>query len=151
MKIFLKSLKNKCKNKEGFVESLETQEKSEQPPLAYDLTELQRDANLNLGFSAKKTLEVLQRLYENHKIVTYPRTDSRFITHDIVATIPSRLRALDSTVFSAKARILANGKMRIDEERFVKDELVSDHHAIILRNKELDLIDCLKMKKIFGL
>lgn len=128
----MESIKKICKaSSYGIVESLEKIKKVEQPPLAYDLTELQRDANLNLGFSAKKTLEVLQRLYEYHKIVTYPRTDSRYITHDIVPTLSSRLKALELTPFAAKARFLANGKMKVDEGRFVNDELVSDHHAII--------------------
>lgn len=130
---------SKLENKTGIIEKIEKLEKVEHSPLAYDLTELQRDSNLNLGFSAKKTLDVLQKLYEYHKIVTYPRTDSRYITHDIVETLPSRLRALDSTAFSAKARLLGNGHMHIDKERFVRDELVSDHHAIIPTDQRVNL------------
>jgi DNA topoisomerase-3 len=129
----------KLDKKTGIVSKIEKLEKIEKSPLAYDLTELQRDANLNLGFSAKKTLNVLQKLYEYHKIVTYPRTDSRYITHDIVETLPSRLRALDATAFSAKARFLANDHMHIDKERFVRDELVSDHHAIIPTDQRVNL------------
>jgi DNA topoisomerase-3 len=129
----------KLDNANGTIEKIEKLEKVEHSPLAYDLTELQRDANLTLGFSAKKTLDVLQKLYEYHKIVTYPRTDSRYITHDIVETLPSRLRALDSTAFAAKARFLANDHMHIDKERFVRDELVSDHHAIIPTDQRVNL------------
>lgn len=119
------------KNAKGRVTRLVSEEKSEPVPLAYDLTELQRDANIMLGFSAKETLDTLQRLYEVHKIVTYPRTDSRYITRDIVPTIPERLKALSGTVFSRQAdEYLANG-YRPDNPRFVNDEGVSDHHAII--------------------
>lgn len=129
----------KLNKQSGRVEKIEEVEKSDHSPLAYDLTELQRDANIGLGFSAKKTLDVLQKLYEYHKIVTYPRTDSRYITHDIVETIPSRLMALCTTPFSSKAKFLANGNMHIDKDRFVRDELVSDHHAIIPTDQRVNL------------
>ncbi len=117
--------------KTAIVESIVTEEKEEKAPLAYDLTELQRDANIQLGFSAKDTLDVLQRLYEVHKIVSYPRTDSRYITKDIVATLPDRLFALGGTKFGEIAlRYKAEGFV-VDEERFVQEALVTDHHAII--------------------
>ena len=119
------------KGKSAVVESITTEEKEEKAPLAYDLTELQRDANIQLGFSAKETLDVLQRLYEVHKIVSYPRTDSRYITKDIVATLPDRLSALSRTKFGEIAlRYRAEGFV-VDEERFVQEALVTDHHAII--------------------
>jgi len=117
-------------NKTAIVENIEKVNKEELQPLAYDLTELQRDANLKLGFSAKKTLDVLQRLYEYHKIVTYPRTDSRYITDDIVDTLRDRLRALVSTSFATQV-INLEKKGLIVSDRFVRNELVSDHHAII--------------------
>lgn len=132
-------LVTRLNNKVGIIEKIDEVEKVEHSPLAYDLTELQRDSNISLGFSAKKTLDVLQRLYEYHKIVTYPRTDSRYITHDIVETIPSRLRALDSTVFAPKVRFLLNDNIHIDKERFVRDELVTDHHAIIPTDQKVNL------------
>lgn len=117
--------------REGTVISLESEEKEEKAPQAYDLTELQRDANIMLGFSAKETLDTLQRLYEVHKIVTYPRTDSRYISHDIVPTLANRLEALRNTQFSiVSGEYLKNG-LNYDQDRFVQDELVSDHHAII--------------------
>ena len=125
--------------KEGTITRLDTVDKNEQPPLAYDLTELQRDANMYLDFSAKQTLDVLQRLYEQHKIVTYPRTDSRYITHDIVETIPQRLRALGTTPFGSYATSFANNGFRIDEQRFVQDLQVTDHHAIIPTEQRVDL------------
>lgn len=134
-----KQLETSLVGKSGRVVSLETVEKSEQPPLAYDLTELQRDANNLLDFSAKQTLDVLQALYEQHKIVTYPRTDSRYITTDIVATLPDRLRSLQDTPFKALSDRFVKEGFRIDEERFVQDLQVTDHHAIIPTEQRVDL------------
>lgn len=119
------------KDKSGKVSSLVTEEKSDPVPQAYDLTELQRDANIMLGFSAKETLDTLQRLYEVHKIVTYPRTDSRYITQDIVPTLPERIKALKNTIFSRQVDEYLENGFRSDNPRFVNDSLVSDHHAII--------------------
>ncbi|AEC02006.1 DNA topoisomerase 3 [Parasphaerochaeta coccoides] len=132
---FEKSLPGKT----GKITALTAQEKTVQPPLAYDLTELQKDANNVLDFSAKQTLDVLQRLYEVHKIVTYPRTDSRYISHDIVPTLADRLRALAGTPFGPRAGLYAGGMMRVDEQRFVQDEQVTDHHAIIPTEMKVDL------------
>ncbi len=124
---------------EGILKSVSEVSRSEQPPLAYDLTELQRDANTTLGFSAKETLDILQRLYEVHKIVTYPRTDSRYITHDIVPTIPSRLEALSGTAFGARAARLKQDGFRVDEDRFAVDSMVSDHHALLPTEQKVNL------------
>ena len=99
-------------------------------PALYDLTELQRDANKIFGYSAKQTLNIMQRLYENHKVLTYPRTDSRYISTDIVATIPDRLKAISIGEY----RIVAEGllKTKINSNKgFVDNSKVSDHHAII--------------------
>ena len=119
------------KDKKGKVVSMVTEEKSDPVPQAYDLTELQRDANIMLGFSAKETLDTLQRLYEVHKIVTYPRTDSRYITEDIVPTLSERIKALSETIFSRQADEYLQNGYRKDNPRFVNNSLVSDHHAII--------------------
>ena len=73
---------------------MERKKKSEPEPLPYDLTELQRDANKRFSFSAKKTLTVLQRLYEQYKVVTYPRTDSRYLTTDMISTMADRLQGM---------------------------------------------------------
>ncbi|MBQ3316995.1 MAG: DNA topoisomerase III, partial [Spirochaetales bacterium] len=121
----------KLKGAKGVVSSIREVPKAEKPPLAYDLTELQRDANNVLGFSAKETLDTLQRLYEVYKIVTYPRTDSRYITADIVPTIPERLAALSATAFGQRALSLSRNGIRTDLSRLVNDELVSDHHALL--------------------
>ncbi len=132
-------LVEKLRDRDGKVSSLKTVDRNEQPPLAYDLTALQQDANVYLSFSAKETLDTLQKLYEVHKIVTYPRTDSRYITHDIVATIPDRLRALASTPFGPMATGYAAKGFRIDEQRFVQDLQVTDHHAVIPTEQRVDL------------
>jgi DNA topoisomerase-3 len=106
------------------------QEKSDPPPPGYDLTLLQKEASAILGFGAAKTLSVLQGLYERHKIATYPRTDSRHITTDIVPTLKDRLRALNGTRFRAQAEALAGRDLQ-PGRRFVDDAKVRDHHAII--------------------
>ena len=129
----------KLKGAKGVVSSIREVPKAEKPPLAYDLTELQRDANNVLGFSAKETLDTLQRLYEVYKIVTYPRTDSRYITADIVPTIPERLAALSATAFGQRALLLSRNGIRTDLSRLVNDELVSDHHALLPTEQKVDV------------
>jgi len=114
----------------GNVIDIKRETKSEPPPLAYDLTELQRDANRRLNFSAQKTLSVLQDLYQDHKLVTYPRTDSRYLSGDIVATLPARLKAMGIGPYADLARPLLTRKLA-PGKRLVDDSKVSDHHAII--------------------
>jgi DNA topoisomerase-3 len=125
--------------KQGTVVSVDRADRSEAPPLAYDLTELQRDANLVLDLSAKETLDTLQSLYERHRLVTYPRTDSRYITADIVPTLRARLLALAGTDFKEVCKRYLDEGFRIDEERFVQDAKVGDHHAIIPTEERVDL------------
>jgi DNA topoisomerase III len=110
----------------------------EPPPLAYHLTELQRDANKRLGFSAQQTLSVLQRLYEQHKLVTYPRTDSRYISADIVPTLPARLKSIAVGPYAELVRSLLQ-KPLAPTKRFVDNSKVSDHHAIIPTEQPLQL------------
>ncbi len=129
------------------VDEVKTQEVSDPPPLAYDLTELQRDANTILSFSAKETLDVLQKLYEVHKIVTYPRTDSRYITEDIVATLPSRLNALRNTDFGQVSDMYLTHGYREDLSRFVSESNVTDHHAIIPTEQKVDLTQLSEKEK----
>lgn len=105
-------------------------EKKVYAPGLYDLTELQRDANKIFGFSAKETLSIMQKLYEHHKVLTYPRTDSRYLSADIVATIPERLKAVAIGPYRATAHQLLKGKI-VTNSSFVDDKKVSDHHAII--------------------
>ncbi|NEY19836.1 DNA topoisomerase III [Bacillus ginsengihumi] len=105
-------------------------EKQEAQPLPYDLTELQRDANHRFGFTAKKTLNVLQNLYEQHKLVTYPRTDSKYLTKDMKDTMYDRLLALKANFKDIVQPILKN-KGIVLSKRVFNDEKVTDHHAII--------------------
>ncbi len=128
----------KIKDKAAVIREVRIEEKIEPPPLAYDLTELQRDANRKYSFSAKKTLTVLQGLYEHHKIVTYPRTDSRYITADIKDTLPLRLQRMAAGPYAALVKTLLENKLSITK-RFVDDNKVSDHHAIIPTEQPLDL------------
>ena len=99
-------------------------------PALYDLTALQREANQRYGFSAKETLNIMQRLYENHKVLTYPRTDSRYLTTDIVGTLKERLKACAVGPYRKCAARLSMQEIRPGKS-FVDNTKVSDHHAII--------------------
>ncbi|UQZ34761.1 DNA topoisomerase III [Paenibacillus sp. PK3_47] len=124
------ALKDKLTGRTGRITKVQKSEKSEPHPLAYDLTELQRDANRKFGFSAKQTSSVLQRLYEQHKLVTYPRTDSRYLTADMTGTLKERLDSVAVGPYAALARPLLRKPLPITK-RIVDDSKVSDHHAII--------------------
>lgn len=128
-KAFAEKIAESAKNKKGVVTKLEKTAKRTPPPAAYDLTELQRDANKKYGYSAKQTLSLMQSLYEYHKVLTYPRTDSRYITDDVVATIPERLRAMAVGPYQSAAMKLARNP--IQTKHIVNNQKVSDHHAII--------------------
>jgi DNA topoisomerase-3 len=128
----------KLKGHQGVIKEVRTEGKSEPAPLAYDLTELQRDANKRYGFSAQKTLSILQDLYEQHKLVTYPRTDSRYITSDIVPTLPARLKSITVVPYAELVKPLLQ-KPLMPTKRFVDNNKVSDHHAIIPTEKPLQL------------
>lgn len=126
------------KGKTAIVTEFKEKKSSEVPPLAYDLTTLQQDSDRLLGFSAKETLKTLQGLYERHKIVTYPRTDSKHITPDIVPTLKKRLTALNTTHFKSVADRLSSGELK-PGKRFVDASKVGDHHAIIPTEERVDL------------
>ena len=128
-KAFAEKIAEACKDKKGTVVKVEKTAKKTPPPAAYDLTELQRDANKKYGYSAKQTLSLMQSLYEYHKVLTYPRTDSRYITDDIVATIPERLRAMAVGPYQSSAMKLARNS--IQTKYIVNNAKVTDHHAII--------------------
>ena len=112
------------------IKEIEKTGKKTYAPGLYDLTELQRDANKKFGFSAKETLNIMQRLYENHKVLTYPRTDSRYIGSDIVPTIKERLKACAVGPYRKIAGPLSMRPVKANKS-FVDDKKVSDHHAII--------------------
>lgn len=128
----------KVKGHQGIIKDIRMEGKSEPPPLAYDLTELQRDANRRYGYSAQKTLSILQDLYEQHKLVTYPRTDSRFISSDIVPTLPERLKNIAVGPYAELVKPLLQ-KTLTPTKRFVDNSRVSDHHAIIPTEQPLKL------------
>lgn len=118
------------KGKEGNIVDITESYKKQFAPALYDLTELQRDANRIFGYSAKQTLSIMQRLYENYKVLTYPRTDSRYISSDIVETLPDRLKAI--SVGNYKILVAEILKNKINPHKgFVDNSKVSDHHAII--------------------
>lgn len=120
----------KLKNAKLTVVSVEKKAKLSQAPGLYDLTELQREANKRFGFSAKDTLNTMQRLYENHKVLTYPRTDSRYISTDVVDTLKERLKACAVGPYKKLAGTLIMKPIRANKS-FVDNGKVSDHHAII--------------------
>ena len=127
---FANKIVSKIKGVEGEIVNINSANKKKFSPALYDLTELQRDANKIFGYSAKQTLNIMQRLYENHKILTYPRTDSRYISTDIVATIPDRLKAVAIGEYRSTADALLKTKIN-GHKGFVDNFKVSDHHAII--------------------
>jgi len=125
----VEALLQKSKGKQVVLAQVDKTSKKSLAPQLYNLTELQREANQRFSFSAKETLSIMQKLYEMHKLLTYPRTDSRFLSADIVPTLKERLRACgigaySKLAFEASKRIKAS-------KHFVDDTKVSDHHAII--------------------
>ncbi|MCS0669765.1 DNA topoisomerase III [Cytobacillus firmus] len=131
---------SKVKGQKAVIHSINRKEKTEPQPLPYDLTELQRDANKRYGFSAKKTSNVLQKLYEQHKLVTYPRTDSRYLTKDMEATMMDRLHGIAASYKDEVKPILAN-QGRVLAKRVFNNEKVTDHHAIIPTEERVHLGD----------
>lgn len=144
----LASLKQE-KNAE-VIEVTKAHKKSFAPQL-YDLTELQRDANKMFGYSAKETLSIMQGLYEYHKVVTYPRTDSRYLSADIVETLPDRIKAVQMKPYAPLAAKVLRTPIKASKA-FVDDSKVSDHHAIIPTEQSVLLSDLSdKERKIFDL
>src|SRR5579862_7362614 len=122
---------SKVSGKDGTITKVERKEQTERAPLLYDLTSLQRDANRRFGFSARRTLQAAQSLYEGKKAITYPRTSSRYLSGDMVP----QLKIVASTLQEiSEYREAATYVMRLDQlplQRVVNDEKVDDHHAII--------------------
>lgn len=124
------SILSSCKRGKLTVVKVDRKLKKQPAPGLYDLTELQRDANKKFGLSAKETLNIMQRLYENHKVLTYPRTDSRYIGTDIMPTVSERLKACAVGPYRKMAGSLSMRPLK-GNKSFVDDKKVSDHHAII--------------------
>lgn len=121
---------NKLGNQEAKVVAIDRKPKKSFAPGLYDLTELQRDANKLFGYSAKETLNIMQKLYESHKVLTYPRTDSRYLSSDIVPTLSERIKACGVGEYRSFANKVLTKPIKANKS-FVDDSKVSDHHAII--------------------
>lgn len=141
----------KLNNKEIKITDVKKVDKKRYSKPLYDLTELQRDANKIFGFSAKETLSIMQKLYEHHKVLTYPRTDSRYLTTDIVETLKDRVKAVNVSDYSKVCTKLLKTNIK-GNKSFVDNSKVSDHHAIIPTEERVflgDLSD--KERKIYDL
>ncbi|WP_226527871.1 DNA topoisomerase III [Metabacillus niabensis] len=117
-------------HQDATVVSIDRKAKKTFAPALYDLTELQRDANKIFGYSAKETLNIMQKLYEQHKVLTYPRTDSRYLSSDIVGTLKERLKACGVGEYRSLTNKILTKQIKATKA-FVDDNKVSDHHAII--------------------
>lgn len=133
-----KEVADSVRGKRGVLSEVKKVYRFKAPPAAYDLTELQRDANKKYGYSAKQTLSLMQSLYETHKLLTYPRTDSRYITKDVAATLPERLRAIAIGPYKDAASAVLHSKP-LQTKYIVNDAKVTDHHAIIPTEQYVDL------------
>ncbi|MBC1230269.1 DNA topoisomerase III [Listeria booriae] len=128
------------RGKDAIITDVAVKEKKTHAPGLYDLTELQRDANKRYDFSAKETLNIMQTLYERHKVLTYPRTDSRFISDDIVPTLKERVEACGVGPYAKPARAVVSKPIKANKS-FVDNSKVSDHHAIIPTEETPSLSD----------
>ncbi|MCH4889806.1 DNA topoisomerase III [Acidaminobacter sp. JC074] len=137
---FVKNIEKDLKSKEAIVTSVSKKGKKTYAPHLYDLTELQRDAYKKFSYSPKKTLGLMQRLYEHHKALTYPRTDSRFLTDDIVATIKDRLRSISIQPYRGHAFKLSKEAIKAGKH-YVDNKKVTDHHAIIPTEEMVNVQD----------
>lgn len=133
-------IERSLRGSDAVVESVSMKEKKSFSPGLYDLTELQRDANKRYDFSAKETLAAMQTLYERHKALTYLRTDSRYLSDDIVPTLKERLEACGRGEFAKPARGILNKGIKANAS-FVDNRKVSDHHAIIPTEESVSLAD----------
>lgn len=129
---------NTLKGKKAIIKNINKTNKRYYAPNLYDLTELQRDANRIYNFSAKETLSIMQRLYEYHKILTYPRTDSKYITTDIVPTLKERLEAIKVSPYLMYVNNILAKEIKVNKS-FVDDSKVTDHHAIIPTEEKVNL------------
>ncbi len=134
-----KAIVEACTGRPGTITKLEKKEEVEKPQLLYDLTSLQRHANTLLGFSARRTLAAAQRLYEEHKALTYPRTNSKFLTGDMVAEIKPTAELVGHNPGYRQAAEYVTALDKLPLGRVVNDAKVEDHHAIIPTRSEHDL------------
>ena len=130
-----------CRGQSGEITKLEKSERKERPELLYDLTSLQRHANRRYGFTARRTLAAAQRLYEEHKALTYPRTNSRYLTGDMIPEIKPIARLVGSQPEYARASEYVLSLEKLPLQRVVNDLKVTDHHAIIPTRAERHPVD----------
>lgn len=123
------ALLQKLQNKTGIVQNVAEKMQQKPAPLLYDLTELQREANSRYGYSAKKTLSLVQSLYEVHKVVSYPRTDCKYLSSDLKATLKDRLKAMQAIDDDASKYLQAGAK--VVNQAVFNDSKISDHYALI--------------------
>ncbi len=131
-------LLQKMQGQPAVIAKVERTKKQTPPPAAYDLTELQRDANKKYAYSAKETLSLMQSLYERHKLLTYPRTDSRYISEDVVPTLPERIRSCMVDEYKPLAQEIYRNKP-LQTRYLVNNSKVTDHHAIIPTEEQPEL------------
>lgn len=144
-------LLNKIKEKDLQVEKVDKTLKKSYANGLYNLTELQRDANRKYGFSAKETLSLMQNLYERHKVLTYPRTDSKYLTEDIVGTLNERLKSINVGEYKSIVGKIINKPIKANKS-FVDSKKVTDHHAIIPTEERLDISELnFKERQIYDL
>ena len=147
----IEKIKDKIENKNAEIIKVNKSIKKQYSPGLYDLTELQRDANKIFNYSAKETLSIMQKLYEHHKVLTYPRTDSRYISIDIVDTLKDRVRAVNVSDYSKVCAKILKSNIKANKS-FVDDAKVSDHHAIIPTEERVFLSELSdKERKIYDL
>ena len=146
-----KAIVQKVSGKQAVITKVEKEEKKTPPPLLYDLTELQRDCNKKFGFSAKKTLDIAQSLYEKRKMITYPRTDSRYLSDDMKGKVHNTLRRLNELEEYQSYTQPLSGNISFTK-RIIDNSKVTDHHAIIPTDGKLR-VDSLteEEKKVFSL
>ena len=125
-----------CRGKQGEITKLEKKEERERSQLLYDLTSLQRHANTLYGFSARRTLGAAQKLYEQHKAITYPRTNSRWLSGDLVSEIRPTAELVGKNPQYAKGAAFVTSLSELPLGRVVNDKKVTDHHAIIPTRSE---------------
>lgn len=122
------------------ITKVQRREKKSYAPELYDLTTLQKEASKRYGFSPKQTLNLMQSLYEHHKVLTYPRTDSRYLTSDMTDTLKDRIRASSVGPYKKTTALLLRKDIK-GSGRFVNDKKVSDHHAIIPTEQSVRLTE----------
>ncbi len=130
----INKLKEKLENFDGTVSDISVEKKTTKPPLLFDLTELQRVCNQKFGLSAQQTLNIAQDLYEKHKLITYPRTDSRYLSKDMKKTVEDTMKKINIQPFDKYINKIIGKPLKFTK-RIIDDAKVTDHHAIIPTGK----------------